>query len=114
VQAAAGQRILQDIQTAKTVAIDNTGNLARSRYERLLTEIQDLLNQTTRIEIEILKALRGELDLEIQTEREASGPAVQQAEIESDAEHVIWPFEGEFWRDELGYYRQPVASRCGR
>jgi tetratricopeptide (TPR) repeat protein len=113
-QAAAGQRILQDIQTAKTVAVDNTGNLARSRYERLLTEIQDLLNQTTRIEIEILKALRGELDLEIQTEQEATGPVVQQAEIESDAEHVIWPFEGEFWRDELGYYRQPVASRCGR
>jgi tetratricopeptide (TPR) repeat protein len=113
-QAAAGQRIAQDIQTARTVAVDNTGNLARSRYERLLTEIQDLLNQTTRIEIEILKALRGELDLEIQTEQEANGPAVEQAEISSDAEHVIWPFEGEFWRDELGYYRQPVTSRCGR
>lgn len=114
VNAAAGQRILQDIATAKSVAIDNTGNLARTRYERLLTEIQDLLNQTTRVEIEILKALRGELDLEIQTEQELTGPAVQQAEIKSDAEHVIWPFEGEFWRDELGYYRQPVASRCGR
>ncbi len=114
VNAAAGQRIIQDIATAKSVAIDNTGNLARSRYERLLVEIQDLLNQTTRIEIEILKALRGELDLEIQTEQETTGPVVQQSEIKSDAEHVIWPFEGEFWRDELGYYRQPVASRCGR
>jgi len=114
VNAAAGQRILQDIATAKSVAVDNTGNLARTRYERLLTEIQDLLNQTTRVEIEILKALRGELDLEIQTEQEVSGPAAQQAEIKSDAEHVVWPFEGEFWRDELGYYRQPVASRCGR
>jgi len=113
-QAAAGQRIAQDIQTARTVAIDNTGNLARSRYERLLAEIQDLLNQTTRIEIEILKALRGELDLEIQTEQEATGPSVEEAEISSDAEHVIWPYEGEFWRDELGYYRQPVTSRCGR
>jgi hypothetical protein len=80
----------------------------------LLAEIQDLLNQTTRVEIEILKALRGELDIEIQTESELTGPAVQEAKIESDAEHVIWPFEGEFWRDELGYYRQPVTSRCGR
>ncbi len=114
VNAAAGQRILQDIATAKSVAVDNTGNLARTRYERLLAEIQDLLNQTTRVEIEILKALRGELDLEIQTEQEVTGPVVQQAEIKSDAEHVIWPFEGEYWRDELGYYRQPVASRCGR
>jgi tetratricopeptide (TPR) repeat protein len=114
VNSAAGIRIQQDINTAKSVAVDNTGNLARSRYERLLAEIQDLLNQTTRVEIEILKALRGELDIEIQTEAELTGPGVQQAKIESDAEHVIWPFEGEFWRDELGYYRQPVASRCGR
>jgi len=114
VNSAAGIRIQQDINTAKSVAVDNTGNLARSRYDRLLAEIQDMLNQTTRVEIEILKALRGELDVEIQTESETQGPVVQDAKIESDAEHVIWPFEGEYWRDELGYYRQPVASRCGR
>jgi len=114
INSAAGIRVLQDINTAKAVAVDNTGNLARSRYERLLEEIQDYLNQTTRIEIEILKALRGELDIEIQTEAELMGPAIQEVRISSDAEHVIWPFTGEYWRDELGYYRQPVANRCGR
>jgi TolA-binding protein len=59
INSAAGQRIMQDIETAKSVAIDNAGNLARSRYKRLMSEIQDFLNQTTRVEIEILKALRG-------------------------------------------------------
>jgi len=34
--------------------------------------------------------------------------------IQGDAEHVVWPFEGEYWRDELGFYRQPIASQCGR
>jgi tetratricopeptide (TPR) repeat protein len=114
VNSTAGQRIMQDIETAKSVAIDNTGNLARSRYERLLSEIQDFLNQTTRVEIEILKALRGELEQEA-----AAGEAIDRiharnAEISSDEEHVIWPFEGEYWRDELGYYRQPVERHCGR
>jgi len=23
-----------------------------------------------------------------------------------------WPFHGEYWRDELGYYRQVVTSKC--
>jgi hypothetical protein len=23
-----------------------------------------------------------------------------------------WPFDGEYWRDELGYYRQVVVNRC--
>lgn len=114
VNSAAGIRIQQDINTAKTVAIDNTGNLVRSRYERLLAEIHDFLNQGTRVEIEILKALRGELDMEIAAEGEVTGPTVDEAKIASDSEHQLWPFKGEFWRDELGYYRQPITNRCGR
>jgi hypothetical protein len=110
----AGQRIMQDIETAKTVAIDNTGNLARSRYERLLSEIQDFLNQTTRVEIEILKALRGELEDAAATGEERAQIYVDRDKVESSPEHVLWPFRGEFWRDELGYYRQPVDRHCGR
>ena len=110
----AGMRIMQDIETAKSVAIDNTGNLARSRYERLLGEILDFLGQTTRVEIEILKAIRGELQTESVTDTVKTQMEVARAKISSDAEHVIRPFRGEYWRDELGYYRQPVVSICGR
>jgi tetratricopeptide (TPR) repeat protein len=114
VNSAAGVRIQQDINTAKNVAIDNTGNLVRSRYERLLAEIHDFLNQGTRVEIEILKALRGELDMELAAQAEVTGPTVEEANISSDSEHQLWPFKGEYWRDELGYYRQPITNRCGR
>lgn len=114
INSAAGVRIQQDINTAKTVAIDNTGNLARSRYERLVGEIKDLNNQATRVEIEILKALRGELDMEIKQEGAITGPKVAEVEIKSDTEHMLWPFTGEYWRDELGYYQQPISSKCGR
>jgi hypothetical protein len=34
--------------------------------------------------------------------------------VTADEEHYLWPFNGEFWRDELGFYRQQVVSRCGR
>ena len=34
--------------------------------------------------------------------------------LNPDEEHVIWPFDGEYWRDELGFYRQVVSSKCGR
>jgi TolA-binding protein len=114
INSAAGVRIQQDINAAKSVAVDNTGNLARSRYERLVGEIAELINQATRVEIEILKALRGELDMELKTEQEIVGPVVKVKALKADAEHMIWPFDGEYWRDELGYYRQPVASSCGR
>jgi hypothetical protein len=31
----------------------------------------------------------------------------------ADDEHVLWPFDGEVWRDELGAYVADVAG-CGR
>jgi len=109
-----GARILQDIAAARSVAVDNTGNLAKSRYERLIGELVDLLNQATRIQIEILNAMRGQLNAEIANEQSLTAQAVEAIEVEADEEHVLWPFEGEFWRDELGYYRQPIGSQCGR
>jgi len=109
-----GARIQQDIAAARSVAVDNTGNLAKSRYERLLEELRDYLNQATRIQIEILNAIRGQLTAEIANEQTLNAKKTAEQEVESDAEHVLWPFEGEFWRDELGYYRQPISSKCGR
>jgi hypothetical protein len=34
--------------------------------------------------------------------------------VTADEEHYLWPFNGEYWRDELGFYRQVITSRCGR
>lgn len=109
-----GARILQDISVARSVAIDNTGELARSRYQRLLKEIQQLFNDASKIEIEVLSAKRGELRAEIASEQVTVVPTKKMGKVEEDIEHVIWPFDGEYWRDELGYYRQPVVSKCGR
>jgi len=112
--ASIGIRILQDIAAAKSVAVDNAGNLAKSRFERLLSELQDLLNQATAIQIEILNAMRGELKQEIMNELEITAPTEKAAKPKVDSEHHIWPFKGEYWRDELGFYRQVIVSRCGR
>lgn len=103
-----GARILQDISVAKSLAIDAAGDLARGRYNRLVDDLADLLNQATAIQIEILNARRGQLG--------GSGPPpnAQGGRVEVDDEHMIWPFDGEYWRDELGYYRQEIRSECGR
>ena len=31
---------------------------------------------------------------------------------EEDAEHVMWPFDGTYWKDELGGYTYDTKSRC--
>lgn len=108
-----GARILQDIAVAKSFAIDQTGDLARGRYNRLITELQDLMNQVDSIELEIATFTRGQLDQEIQAQM-TEAQRSRGGDVEVDEEHQLWPFRGEYWRDELGFYRQQVTNRCGR
>jgi hypothetical protein len=108
-----GARILQDISVAKAYAVDQTGELARGRYSRLIEDLQDLLNQVDTIELEIATFTRGNLSAEMQ-DQQVTAERAAGGRVEVDEEHQIWPFNGEYWRDELGFYRQRVTSQCGR
>ncbi|MBL8601838.1 MAG: tetratricopeptide repeat protein [Myxococcales bacterium] len=108
-----GARILQDISVAKSFAIESAGTLARGRYTRAVEELSDLENQATAILIEILNARRGQLSQEMQ-EQQVTLQESRAMRVQVDEEHYLWPFNGEYWRDELGYYRQQITSRCGR
>jgi tetratricopeptide (TPR) repeat protein len=108
-----GSRIAQDISIARSFAVEQTGDLARGRYNRLIEELGELMNQIDTVELEIATYQRGELSQEMQeqqTEVARSGGL----NVEVDEEHQMWPFDGEYWRDELGFYRQQVTSQCGR
>lgn len=108
-----GARILQDISVAKSFAIESAGTLARGRYTRVVEELSDLENQATAILIEILNARRGQLSQEMQNQQVTAAES-RARRVTADEEHDIWPFNGEYWRDELGFYRQQITSRCGR
>ena len=110
---ALGGRILQDIFVAKSFAIDQTGDLARGRYQRLIDELNELMNQVDTVELEIATFTRGQLDAEAQQQMTDIARAGG-LDVRVDEEHQMWPFDGEYWRDELGFYRQQVTSRCGR
>ena len=108
-----GARISQDIAIAKSFAVDQAGDLARARYDRLVRELQELMNQVDTIELEIATYERGQLSQELQEQQTAAARSKGGA-VEVDEEHQMWPFNGEYWRDELGFYRQRVTNRCGR
>jgi tetratricopeptide (TPR) repeat protein len=108
-----GARILQDSALAKSFAVEQAGDLARGRYNRLIESLQDFNNQIDAVDLEVATYERGQLsqamqDQQVTAERAAGG------RVEVDEEHQVWPFDGEYWRDELGFYRQQVTSKCGR
>ncbi|MEZ4339541.1 MAG: hypothetical protein R3B82_23200 [Sandaracinaceae bacterium] len=71
------------------------------------------MNQMDTVEIELYRVRREGLTDEQRAEldriREAGGLSV-----EVDEEPQIWPFDGEYWRDELPFYRQRVTPICTR
>jgi hypothetical protein len=101
------------LQLARDIAVRNAGQLAKDRYQRNLDELSEHLRDSAKVLIDITAAQRGELDKVIagsQVTREESKANI----VKPDEEHVIWPFDGEYWRDELGFYRQTITSKCGR
>ena len=99
------------IRSARDVAVREAGYRARVHYDRDLRDLEESLHTVGRLHLQIVRALRQMLD---------QNPALLQQEqskvvtVEADREHVLWPFTGEYWRDELGSYRQVLESRCGR
>ena len=53
---------------------------------------------------------------DLETQLDACGDRVSKDHKEGpiivDVEHFVWRFNGEYWKDELGYYRFKVRSQC--
>jgi hypothetical protein len=98
----------------RDMLVADAGQAARDRLERVYTELRGLLSQGLRIKVEVLRGQRKEFALEknmsaadVSARRNAALP-----EPGTDAEHMYWPFDGEYWRDELGAYTFLVPNRC--
>jgi tetratricopeptide (TPR) repeat protein len=109
-----GGEVQDGLQLARDLAIRNAGNLARERYQRTLDELNEHLRDAAKILIDITAAQRNQLDQTITTGQISKEESKVYGVVNPDEEHVLWPFDGEYWRDELGFYRQVVVSKCGR
>jgi tetratricopeptide (TPR) repeat protein len=111
------QTVFADLTLQRSLAVNEAGDLSRRRIKRLTEELSQLIKRVIKIEYEILQGEKGSLEQEYLAEQEAnpSGAPNRRAEdIRADDEHQIWPFIGEYWRDELGYYRVKIVNKCVR
>ncbi|HVR03601.1 MAG TPA: hypothetical protein VMT47_15800 [Polyangia bacterium] len=108
------QTVFADLTLQRSLAVNEAGDLARRRIIRLTDELAQLIKRVIKIEYEILQGQKGALEQEvIQEQQIIQGPNARHAEeIRVDDEHQMWPFTGEYWRDELGYYRVRIGNKC--
>jgi hypothetical protein len=118
------------VNQQKAVWRDSAGNQIktiiekdRSRYRRragqiLLQELlgqyrtlNDLLTQSEIIRFEVVDAQRMDYEYKMTTARVASMED-KKIDFAVSKEIIYWPFNGEFWQDELGYYRYTENGSC--
>ena len=109
-----GLEVADALKLARDLAVRQAGELALGRYQRYVDELNEHLRNGEKILIDITAAQRNLLDEKLQTNQVSKAEAKIFGVVKPDEEHVIWPFNGEYWRDELGFYRQVVESACGR
>lgn len=99
-----GDRVTEDLELALSAAREATGAETRVRLTGEIKEIKDLNKEMIKVEYEILEKRKQQGALE-QNPVKPSKPKV-------DPEHEIYKYNGEYWQDELGYYRYKVTNLC--
>ena len=93
-----------------SLAADTAGSLARERLSRLEAELTDLQIQAGAVKVSILEARIGKKQAELAGAEVSSDHPDEPIII--DDEPQAWGFNGEYWKDELGFYRYRISSQC--
>ncbi len=107
------QALLAELRSDRQAARNKAGLVARSRLEAQRDELRDLLGKALRIQFETEEREKQVL------ERQLAGQAAQAERLRryrhstvAGAGEEYWPYEGEYWRDELGTYQYSLEKGC--
>jgi tetratricopeptide (TPR) repeat protein len=109
-RSALGLDLAEGLSFARDAALHSAAGRVRLLLQRRLDEIDAQLREATKLVVDVHAAQRAR---RLDPPRPPPGPLATGLPP-PDHEHEVWPFDGEFWRDELGSYRQAVTSRCGQ
>jgi tetratricopeptide (TPR) repeat protein len=74
-------------------------------------QLKGLMSQALRVKLEVARAEREMAEMSLQPEAKKQRWLTPSSDTDVDDDHLYWPYEGEYWRDELGYY-QVDFGRC--
>src|SRR5215475_2720612 len=100
----------QELTVQQSVAAGDAGKVARDRISRLARELGAFSRDVLKIRFEVLEAKGNRLTAQAAGARVSADH--REEPIIVDDEHFQWKFDGEYWKDELGYYRFKIRSRC--
>ena len=105
-----GQFLYNEVLATRDFAVAEAGALVRGRLSGILEELERHDRSMTSVEVETQLAEADQISAELRAEL-FRGESLDDVSTAS-SEYMVWTFDGEYWKDELGYYYYHVNSRC--
>jgi hypothetical protein len=111
-QSALGKDLAAALAAERGARVEEAGARARARLEYERDALRQLLAQALRIQIEVSRREREALEGSLQAGRQVDVVRDLRYSSAVSDEHLYWPYQGEFWRDELGTYSYTLTRGC--
>lgn len=101
--------LLAELSAFRELVLGEVGSLARSRLQSVHRDLRRHLTDALKVKFETLSAQKRDIE---QNRASRGNTDISTGGVAIDKEHMYWPFEGEYWKDELGSYTVAIQSRC--
>ncbi|MBX2814224.1 MAG: hypothetical protein KTR25_20615 [Myxococcales bacterium] len=105
-------RVIERLEQLHRLLSDSAGGAVARKLRTERISIKTLIAQALRIQVETAKAEEGRLEASL-NQRNQRPRRIKKAPMNwGDDEKLVWPFKGEYWRDELGTYELSLVRTC--
>jgi tetratricopeptide (TPR) repeat protein len=88
------------------------GRAMLSEMVKMTNYLGDLIGQAQIIKFEVVDARRADYTYRLANPDLQDTSRGQNLDFATSSRFIYWPFNGEFWQDELGYYRYTEQGSC--
>lgn len=106
------KHLLHELETQRVELTRKAGFYTQRKLERERRELAQLNYRALAIQAEIGSREKDVLQSSLEHGSTVTVVKPYRYSAAVDDEHVYWPYEGEFWRDELGNYEYTLTRGC--
>ncbi len=103
---------IEGLKKQREVLIRKAGIMAKGKLEFELTELKKLLTNGLRIKFETTTKEKEFLEEQLREGGRAEVIKNYKYSVAVADDQLYWPYEGEYWRDELGTYQYTLTKGC--
>jgi len=106
------KQLLEGLKVQRTGLIEKAGIMAKGKLESELAALKQLLANGLRIKFETVSKEKDFLEEQLKAGGQVSIVKKYKYSVAVADDQLYWPYEGEYWRDELGTYQYTLTKGC--